>query len=229
MSSRFDFGFYSFPVSWFRQTKLIGDNGYAYETHHVTTVDGYILELHRIPSTGGRPVILMHGLLDSSAAWVMSGRQNGFGMATNLFRMIFLFCSGWLSLCGVSVYPIRIAYILSNSGYDVWLGNCRGNIYSQQHKQYEANGRHWDRKRFWNFSWHEIGVCKLENSILWNWTSLVTSFAPQQASTICQQSLIMCRRKRITRNFITSAIHKAWQHSSWWHPNDRNTMRNFSS
>lgn len=60
--------------------------GYNVEVHHVVTDDGYILELHRIigspknlPRKGKQPVLLMHGLLDSSATWVMMGPQKGLG------------------------------------------------------------------------------------------------------------------------------------------------------
>lgn len=38
------------------------------------------------------------------------------------------------------------------SGYDVWLGNARGNSYSRRHTRLTA-----DEKAFWDFSWHEIG------------------------------------------------------------------------
>lgn len=51
-----------------------------------------------------------------------------------------------------------VAYILSDLGYDVWMGNARGNIYSKYHKRYRANGTRHERKIFWNFSWHELGV-----------------------------------------------------------------------
>jgi lysosomal acid lipase/cholesteryl ester hydrolase len=49
----------------------------------VVTDDGYILTLHRIPSSKGvaekPPVLLQHGLLCSSADWVVTGPEEGLG------------------------------------------------------------------------------------------------------------------------------------------------------
>lgn len=38
-------------------------------------------------------------------------------------------------------------------GFDVWLGNARGNTHSRKHETLNPD-RHRD---FWDFSWHEIG------------------------------------------------------------------------
>merc|ERR1719430_1633951 len=45
--------------------------GYQVEEHYVTTEDGYILGLHRIPaSSDSAPVVyLQHGLTSSSSSW----------------------------------------------------------------------------------------------------------------------------------------------------------------
>ena len=56
--------------------------------HNVITKDGYILQLHRIPhgvkenKSKGSPVLLLHGLVESSAVWVISGTNNGLGKKT---------------------------------------------------------------------------------------------------------------------------------------------------
>ena len=71
----------------FLQPELIRQAGYPAETHYVTTQDGYILAMHRIPHgiTNGeeditRPVIFVqHGLLCSSADWVMPTPSKGLG------------------------------------------------------------------------------------------------------------------------------------------------------
>jgi lysosomal acid lipase/cholesteryl ester hydrolase len=70
--------------------ELVKKYGYNGELHTVVTADGYILELHRITrqtnsSQEGKPVALvMHGLLCSSAAWVLSGPEKGLGKASEI-------------------------------------------------------------------------------------------------------------------------------------------------
>ncbi|XP_069681184.1 lipase 3-like [Periplaneta americana] len=92
--------------------------------------------MHRIPharnqTVGDRqPVLLMHGVLASSAQFVEMGPDNG------------------------------LAFILADEGYDVWLGNARGNSYSQKHDTYSP-----DDLKFWDFSWHEIGLYDLRAMI----------------------------------------------------------------
>lgn len=99
------------------------------------TSDGYILKMHRIPSSPKstkvdvrRPVFLMHGLLDSADCWVLMGPNSS------------------------------LAYLLADLGYDVWMGNARGNRYSRSHTRWNPDGDRRNRREFWNFSWNEIGL-----------------------------------------------------------------------
>ncbi|XP_053674147.1 lipase 1-like [Anopheles nili] len=108
--------------------------GYTSEVHHVTTTDGYVLELHRIrgsPRSGPAnptkpPVLLLHGLMGSSADWILAGPDEA------------------------------LPYLLSDRGHDVWLGNARGNRYSRNHTH-----RSPEERDFWDFSFHEIGLYDL--------------------------------------------------------------------
>lgn len=66
---------------------MVERRGYQCEIHRVQTSDGYILEMHRIsggptspPNRGKRVAYLQHGLLDSSATWVVMGVRSGLGM-----------------------------------------------------------------------------------------------------------------------------------------------------
>ena len=100
---------------------------YEVEVHSVQTDDGYILDLHRIYKDKIRKkvVFLQHGLLADSSNWVLNG-------------------PGEKSL----------AFKLADEGYDVWLGNSRGNTYSRKHKSLDP-----DRdKKFWDFSFYEMAV-----------------------------------------------------------------------
>lgn len=101
------------------------------ESHKVSTSDGYVLEMFRIPfspklknkNSKKRVAFLMHGFISSSDFWLLSGSDNA------------------------------LAYVLSDAGYDVWLGNARGNSYSKKHNSILLG---WLSPRFWNFSWDEI-------------------------------------------------------------------------
>lgn len=122
------------------QWLLAREYGYPCEIHPVTTADGYILEMHRIPHgrhaavqpKQRRPIVfLQHGVLDSSATWLTTGPGNAF------------------------------AYLLADRGFDVWLGNSRGNQYSKGHVTLRPQRSHADSLRYWNYSFHEIGVYDL--------------------------------------------------------------------
>ena len=74
---------------------MIAHAGYPPEVHHVTTEDGYILEMHRMPFGKRsplepgvtRPVVYMqHGLLASSADWVMGYDTKSLGNYSIIFR-----------------------------------------------------------------------------------------------------------------------------------------------
>ncbi|PZC86161.1 hypothetical protein B5X24_HaOG200589 [Helicoverpa armigera] len=113
---------------------LVAKYGYPIEVHTITTSDGYILEAHRIPHgrdsnntpDANKPIVfIMHGLLSSSADFLVLGPGTALG------------------------------YLLAEAGYDVWLGNARGNFYSRKHRSLNPDSSL--NQNFWKFSWDEIG------------------------------------------------------------------------
>jgi len=72
--------------------------GYPAEEHTVTTSDGYVLRVTRLPRLGGRDVALfVHGILDTPVGWVSSGVTGS------------------------------LAFAAWDAGSDVWLANSRAN------------------------------------------------------------------------------------------------------
>uniref|UniRef100_A0A8D8LME0 Lipase member K n=2 Tax=Cacopsylla melanoneura TaxID=428564 RepID=A0A8D8LME0_9HEMI len=122
--------------------EIIRRNGYPVEIHSVTTDDGYILEMHRIPGGKGinrkadpkkKPVFVLHGILATSADWVLAGPN------------------------------ISLAFFLADQGYDVWLGNSRGNTYSRKHVKFST-----EEYRFWNFRYKKHVNYSTEEYLFWN-------------------------------------------------------------
>ncbi|XP_044761997.1 lipase 3-like isoform X2 [Coccinella septempunctata] len=108
---------------------VIQENGYPWEEYEVTTEDGYINTMLRIPYSNKNksnnnerrpPVILCHGMDCCSAVFLNES---------------------------------RLAYFLADQGYDVWLPNNRGTTFSS-HVSLDPTK---DKEKYWNFSWHEIG------------------------------------------------------------------------
>jgi len=129
-------------------TDLCALFGYYAEEHVVQTADGYLLGLHRLPfrkgeeQTGARvnaghgtiskPVVyLHHGLLMNSEVWVCITEEE-------------------------RCLPFRLA----NLGYDVWLGNNRGNKYSKKSTRLSPTST-----EFWNFSIDQFAFHDIPDSI----------------------------------------------------------------
>jgi len=94
------------------------------------TKDGYILGIYRLPGMLGEaptnqrpPVLLQHGLESDMMQWVYN------------------------------LPEIAPAFVLVKAGYDVWLGNNRGNRWSDTHTTLDPK-----KKEYWDFDWEDMGT-----------------------------------------------------------------------
>jgi pimeloyl-ACP methyl ester carboxylesterase len=98
----------------------VAQMGYPCEHLNATTMDGWVLNVLRIPpkdanSTHATPVIMQHGLLMTSATYL--GNMDG---------------------------ALNLATILHDQGYDCYLPNSRGNHYSLTNLRYPTqNATYW--------------------------------------------------------------------------------------
>ncbi|CAN6574204.1 unnamed protein product [Malus baccata var. baccata] len=95
---------------------MLETQGYTCQEHKVTTEDGYILGLQRIPmgrsgdeTPNKKPVLLQHGLLVDASAWLLNPPDQA------------------------------LAFILADNGFDVWLANTRGTNSSRGHTSLTPN------------------------------------------------------------------------------------------
>ena len=99
--------------------QIVNEAGFKYEEYYVTTLDGYIISLWRIPdyldeslNTAKKPkppVLFLPGMMAASYNWVDNWPEKA---------------------------P---AFIAAQAGYDVWLGNPRGTDPSRGHTKLDAD------------------------------------------------------------------------------------------
>ncbi|GFS38720.1 Myzus persicae-induced lipase 1 [Actinidia rufa] len=114
---------------------MVETQGYVCEEHTVTTKDGYILSMQRMPmGRSGKksdkpPVLLQHGILTDASSWLLNSPDES------------------------------LAFILADNGYDVWLVSTRGTKYSSGHTSLSPS-----EPAYWNWSWDELAAYDLPAS-----------------------------------------------------------------
>ncbi|KAG7661146.1 uncharacterized protein J8A68_005348 [[Candida] subhashii] len=118
-------------------TEITKLSGYIAREHVVTTKDGYLLVIHKIENptktySGHKKIIYFHhGLLTSSELWVLGSTKEK-----------------------------TLPYLLADLGYEIWLGNNRGNKYSRKHLKLSASD-----PKFWDFSLDEFSYFDIPDTI----------------------------------------------------------------
>jgi lysosomal acid lipase/cholesteryl ester hydrolase len=128
--------------------KIIISRGFEYEEHHVTTRDGYILTVFRLVKPGNSnnipsnklksPVLIVHGIFSSSRDFIIADPKTSYKDGDPVGN--------------------SLGFELSIRNYDVWLVNCRGNTYSQNHTHYllEDGQTINQNDEYWDFSHADI-------------------------------------------------------------------------
>jgi pimeloyl-ACP methyl ester carboxylesterase len=105
---------------------LVREAGYPFQEISFATSDSVVLPLHRLPRPAARRVVLFqHGIFDSAFAWVAPGAARG------------------------------LAYRAFDLGFDVFLGNFRGNPLTKEH----------NRPGYWDFCVDEHGQADLAGMV----------------------------------------------------------------
>lgn len=118
-------------------TEIVANYGYIIREHVVTTRDDYILLLHKLEKPNsryngnGKIVYFHHGLCTNSELFVLGSEFNK-----------------------------NLPYLLLEKGWEVWLGNNRGNKYSRKHLKVSVSS-----KQYWDFSLDEFALYDIPDSI----------------------------------------------------------------
>ncbi|KAF5291044.1 hypothetical protein FQA39_LY14477 [Lamprigera yunnana] len=116
--------------------EIVRRKGYPLEEYPVTTEDGYTLTVFRIPH--GKE---SKGKKKRKPIFLQHGMTLNSGIYVNIGNK-------------------SLAYILADAGYDVWLGNFRGSMYSKNHSKLSVND-----EEFWNYTFHENGVYDIPSQL----------------------------------------------------------------
>ena len=134
------------PDLFVKTPQLIESRGFQCQEHFIQTSDGYIISLHRIVNplvkTKGRPLLFWHGVGASSREFLINDGRGCINESTD-------------------VVGNNIGFEVAKRGYDVWLANSRGNVYSRNHTVLDPE----KGKEFWNFSYEEVIEHDLPNTI----------------------------------------------------------------
>ena len=125
--------------------------GYSFQEHRVVTDDGYVLPLFRISGKLNEkliekpPIFIIHGIFDTGFTYF------------------------------IKAHPEKnLGFLLSNMGYDVWVGKNRGTMIAKEHlNKTDYNYIH-IKSKYWDFSFDHMAKYDLPAMI--NYVLNHTSF-----------------------------------------------------
>jgi lysosomal acid lipase/cholesteryl ester hydrolase len=132
--------------------QLILSRGFEYQRHDIESKDGYILRtdriIHPFLNSTGLPVILMHGFMSSSRDFIINAPGGDVNESTEIVGN-------------------NLGFELARRGFDVWLPNERGNLYSQDHKLYQnvVEGGLNLNPKYWDFSYADMAKYSIPSII----------------------------------------------------------------
>ncbi|XP_050721196.1 lipase lipl-1-like [Eriocheir sinensis] len=92
--------------------------------------------------------------VDEGRRWRRDGRNETYGRRLSPDRKVVLVIPGIFATSADFVLndpDQALAFILADQGYDVWLGNYRGNFYGRRHKYLSPSD-----PAFWDHTWNEL-------------------------------------------------------------------------
>ncbi|KAI7697650.1 Lipase 3, partial [Sarcoptes scabiei] len=133
--------------------QIIQSRGFYSEPHFIPTRDGFVLQLVRIMNpfvrnrNRLRPVLLFHGFQCSSTYWLITSK--GILLKDGNYYEYDDESKRWTN--GSQQIGNTLGFVLATKGYDVWLANYRGSVYSETHLNLDAQS-----EDFWSFSIDEM-------------------------------------------------------------------------
>ncbi|KAF8248100.1 alpha/beta-hydrolase [Wilcoxina mikolae CBS 423.85] len=137
--------------------ELWNDGSYRIEEHVVQTGDGYLLGLHRIVKKTEEEVNRVHSRVRAGRGGEGSVRGNGGKKVVYLHHGLLMNSEVWVCLLDKEQC---LPFVLAEKGYDVWLGNNRGNKYSKKSIHHSSNSA-----KFWDFSIDDFAFHDIPDSI----------------------------------------------------------------
>lgn len=132
-------------------------NGFDVEEHFVETEDGYILTIYKLVISSEVTDSILKEIVKKKQLNVLNKRKPFEGIV-NTSNYICFFQHGLLDSSDGWICNLKnkcLPYIMANKGFEVWVGNSRGNKYSKAHKVLNPLDDK-DKEKFFDYSFDEM-------------------------------------------------------------------------